>query len=124
MFIKYYNNVNKKLDLLDFFNNNLFYVFNEFEEKVNQKHVNSVICDDDIKVELPGVKVSDIDITVDERTLKITGKSRHEKEFNYSFLLKTDVDDNAITAKFQDGLLNIFLPKKQNTSLKKIIISS
>jgi HSP20 family molecular chaperone IbpA len=61
---------------------------------------------------------------VDGRTLKVSGKSRHGKEFSYTYTLRSTVDDSAIAASFQDGLLEISLPKKQETTVRKIPISA
>jgi len=85
---------------------------------------NDTIDEDGVKIELPGVKPSDVDVTVDCRTLKVTGKSRHGVEFSYSYTLKSSVDDAAITAKLEDGLLTISLPKKEEHVPRKISIVS
>jgi HSP20 family protein len=103
------------LDLIDVFNS-----FEDYEKPILRNCSNAIIDDTGIKIELPGVKVSNIDIAVEGKNLKVSGKSRHGKEFSYTYVLKSSVDENKITAKLEDGLLEITLPKKQETSFKKI----
>lgn len=95
-----------------------FKLLNDFEPVTNR---HATIDDEGIKIELPGVKPSDVDVSVKGRTLNIAGKSRHGKEFSYHYSLRSTIDVDAITARLQDGLLDIKLPKKQSeTSIKKI----
>ena len=83
------------------------------------------IDEEGIKIELPGVKSSEVDVSVEGRSLKVTGKSRHGKEFSYQYNLRSGVDADNITAKLQDGLLDIRLPKKQSdASTRKIEVQS
>lgn len=105
----------------------MFDIFDTFKllNDVNTVHRHDLIDEEGIKIEMPGVKSSDVEVTVEGRYLKISGKSRHGKEFNYHYSLKPSVDSDAIVAKLQDGLLDIKLPKKQSeASIKKIEIQS
>ena len=81
------------------------------------------IDDSGIKIEMPGVKTQDLDVSVEGKTLKVSGKSRHGKSFNYTYSLKSNVDVSSITAKLQDGLLDIALPKKAEESARKITVT-
>jgi len=105
-------------DLLD-----TFRIFGDFDRRTS-RHRNDTIDEEGVKIELPGVKASDVDVSVDGRTLKVTGKSRRGVEFSYSYTLKSIVDDAAITAKLEDGLLTISLPKKEEHVPRKISIVS
>jgi HSP20 family molecular chaperone IbpA len=58
-----------------------------------------------IKVELPGVKSSDLEVTVTGKHLHINGKNRHGKVFNYAYSISNNVNVDKICAKFFDGLL-------------------
>jgi HSP20 family molecular chaperone IbpA len=89
---------------------------------VYHKHKSDVIDSEGIKVELPGVKSSDVEITVEGRLLKVTAKSRLGKEFSYTYSLRSAVDESAIEAHFEDGLLEVKLPKKQELKSRKIPI--
>lgn len=105
-------------DLLDSFR-----LFGDFDRSAS-RHRNDTIEEEGVKIELPGVKASDVDVTVDGRTLKVTGKSRHGTEFSYVYTLKSIVDDSAITAQLTDGLLTISLPKKAEHSARKITVTT
>lgn len=93
---------------------NLFDVFGILDDldRKNYHHKPDVIDEEGIKIELPGVKASDLEITLESRTLKVTGKSRHGKELTYVYSLKSSIDESAITAKLENGLLSVTLPKK------------
>jgi HSP20 family protein len=83
--------------------------------------------DDDlvIRAELPGVKPEDVDITVQNGVLTISGKIEDEREeerqgylvrerrygtFRRSLQLPQDVDEEQINARFEDGVLEIAIP--------------
>lgn len=82
-----------------------------------------------VSVELPGLSKEDVTVVVRDNSLVIEGekKQSHEEEdkntyyyrenyygkFRRVVQLPTDVDENNITAKFENGVLNIELPKKQ-----------
>jgi HSP20 family protein len=80
------------------------------------------------KVALPGVKPEDVDISVAEGLVTVTGSFSEEisdadagfvhKElsrgtFSRSFVLPTAVKAEAATATFKDGLLTLTLPKTE-----------
>lgn len=98
-----------------------FKLFGDFDRTTSYHRLDS-IDEEGIKIELPGVKPSDVDVSVDGRTLKIVGKSRHGKDFHYAYTLKSTVDESLISAKLEDGLLSVALPKKQNSQARKIPI--
>jgi HSP20 family protein len=92
-----------------------------------------------VRVELPGLKSEDIDISVQGNVLIITGEkkeSTEEKEKNYyhserrfgSFrrevTLPTGVDANKIDATFHDGVLSIVLPKSEAEKPKHIRVKA
>ena len=118
MLTRYYDSIRTPVfNLLD-----PFKVFNDFEMTSYQRQLDS-IDEEGIKIELPGVKSTDVDITVEGRTLKVSGKSRHGKEFSYAYNLRSTVDESGIVAKLEDGLLSISLPKKQESTARKIHVS-
>lgn len=80
-----------------------------------------------VRVEIPQVKKEDVKITIDEGVLAVSGERRQEKEdkgqryhriersygaFYRSFRLPDDVDVSKIEAKFDNGMLNVTLPRK------------
>lgn len=89
-----------------------------------------------VTVELAGVKKEDVNISVnDENILTIKGERKTKEEqqsknflrkeivfgaFSRSFLLPDNLDSNKITAKFNDGVLNISVAKKEIQAPKEI----
>lgn len=92
-------------------------------DKRSAKKSKETIDDEGLKIEMPGVKSSDLDLTVESRTLRIKGKSRTGREFSYTYSLHSNVDSEAITAKLEDGLLEISLPKKPESTPRKISVA-
>lgn len=89
-----------------------------------------------VKAELPGVSKDDINITIDGNQVAISAEVKQEKEAREgekvlrqeryfgkvyrAFSLAQDVDDAAATAKYNNGVLELTLPKKQAASAKKL----
>lgn len=91
-----------------------------------------------ITAELPGMNKDDIDISLDNGRLSISGERKFEKEeegkkfhrvetqygsFNRSFQLPDNIDEESIKATYENGLLNISLDKSEDKVKKKIEIS-
>jgi HSP20 family protein len=87
-----------------------------------------------VKADLPGMKKEDIKIAVEDNVLTIRGERKHEaekKEKNYFRLERSygaferrltlgDVKPDAISAKYQDGVLEISIPKAESSKTKYI----
>lgn len=88
-----------------------------------------------LTAELPGMDEKDIDIKVEDNTLTISGERRMEKEvkeenfhrieraygsFCRSFTLPNYVDQDKITAEYDNGLLKITMPKKPELKPRKV----
>jgi len=85
-----------------------------------------------VKAEIPGVKKEDIKVSVDGSRVSLSvevKKEREEKEdaqvirseryygsLARSFSLAENVDSSAASAKYENGILNLTLPKKPNGS--------
>ncbi len=81
-----------------------------------------------VHADLPGVKKENIDVQVEGNVVRISAESRQEREekqgekvirseryvgkVSRSFTLGVDVDESAATAKFENGVLELTLPKK------------
>ena len=90
-----------------------------------------------LEIDLPGIKKENIDISVNDGVLTISGERKLEKKqekenyvriesffgrFERSFKLPADANLDNIEAKYEDGVLKIFIPKKQKPEGKKIEI--
>lgn len=90
-----------------------------------------------LKVELPGFKEDQVNLTVEDGLLTIRGErkfNRESSEENYhriersygtfvrSFTLPNSVEQNRIQATFADGILHIDMPKREETKPKQIPI--
>lgn len=92
-----------------------------------------------VSAEMPGVRVEDIDISIDGDTLTISGErgadevpeevQSHRKErvfgkFSRTIQLLSAVDADKVEASFKNGILNIVLPKTEAEKPKQIAIKS
>ncbi len=92
-----------------------------------------------VKAELPGMKEEDIDISVVGNTLTIKGERKAESEvkednyyycersygsFSRSIDVPSNVDAKKIEASYEDGILEVSLPKIPEVKPKKISVSA
>ena len=88
-----------------------------------------------IKLDLPGMEEKDIQVTVENNILTISGERQHnyqEKDENYhrvecrygsfsrSFTLSRTVDSEKIKASYKNGVLQLTLPKREESKPKRI----
>ncbi len=86
-----------------------------------------------VKAELPGVEKDDVNITIEEGVLTIRGekktetedKKRHRVECNYgsfvrSFTLPQSIKAEEIKAEYNNGVLNLTIPKSEEAKPKQI----
>jgi HSP20 family protein len=92
-----------------------------------------------VKAEIPGVKKDDIHVTVEGNRVSISAEVKQEKESkegervircershgfaSRSFTLADEVDQSKVEAKYDNGVLELTLPKKQGSSRKEIPVS-
>jgi HSP20 family protein len=92
-----------------------------------------------VKAELPGMKEEDIDISIVGDTLTIKGERKAESEvkeddyyycersygsFSRSIAIPSNVDAQKIEANYEDGVLEVSLPKTSKVKPKKISVSA
>jgi HSP20 family protein len=89
-----------------------------------------------VKAEIPGVKKEDVKVQIDGNRVSISAETRQEKEQKEgdrvicrecrqgsayrSFTLSSDVDDTKAEAKYENGTLELTLPKKEGKTAKHI----
>jgi HSP20 family protein len=113
-----------------------------FEAQTQQMQIKMDVKEDDkaynIHAEIPGVKKEDIHVTIAGNQVSISAEVKKEKEEKEgekvlrseryygkvfrSFTLGQDVDEATATAKYNEGVLNLTLPKKATSSAKKLAI--
>jgi HSP20 family protein len=113
-------------------------VLQEMEPEIKME-----VAEDDkaytVHAEIPGVKKDDIKVSVEGNQVSISAEVKKEKEEKEgkkvirseryygkvyrSFSLDQDVDQNAVKAKYTDGMLELTLPKKPGGKGKEISVS-
>src|SRR5579863_8754179 len=91
-----------------------------------------------VKADLPGVEAKDLDIRVENNILTIRGERKFEKKvdqdnylrveraygsFARSFSLATTVNTEAIKADYQNGVLTLSIPKREEAKPKQIKVN-
>jgi HSP20 family protein len=90
-----------------------------------------------VKAEIPGVKSEELDVTIDDDLLTISGEKKHENEvkekdyyrlesaygrFERTIRLPEAVKAEGAKAAYKNGVLKIELPKSDQTKKKKLKI--
>lgn len=90
-----------------------------------------------LQADMPGMKKDEIEVNVENNVLTIRGERRFEAEvkketyhrieraygkFTRSFTLPSRVQADAIKATYKDGILEVLIPKAEESKPKKISI--
>jgi HSP20 family protein len=90
-----------------------------------------------LTAELPGVEEKDVEIKIEDNSLALKGERKFEKEtkeenyhrieraygsFFRSFSLPNYIDQEKISAEYENGLLRIHMPKKTEVKPRKVKI--
>ncbi|HSI14979.1 MAG TPA: Hsp20/alpha crystallin family protein [Chthoniobacter sp.] len=91
-----------------------------------------------VKVELPGLKKEEINISLHEGVLTVSGERKRETgkkegesfrseryfgKFQRSVTLPATVDSSKVSAAYKDGVLTVELPKAEEAKPKQIAVS-
>lgn len=80
-----------------------------------------------IHAQAPGLSKDDIEITLDDGLLQVRGEKTINENMtcsiNKNFTLGRDIDGSKITAKIENGLIEIKIEKKARLKTKKIKIT-
>jgi HSP20 family protein len=114
------------------------YVFRDYPEMKELNPSVDVFEEKDVlvvKAELPGIKKEDLNVTLTENRITLSGEKKHEEKkekkdyhwcertfgsFSRSFRLPDNVNGEAADATFNDGILEIRIPKNKGKKEKKI----
>ena len=90
-----------------------------------------------VKAELPGVAKEDVDVTMTDNSVTIKGRSSHEEKeekgnyyrceisrgsFSRTVALPADVNADKARATFNDGILELTIPKEEKSHSKSITV--
>jgi len=92
-----------------------------------------------VHTEMPGMRSEDIEVDVENNVLTIRGEKREEREeggddvryhlserrygtLTRSFVLPRDVDAESISANFDNGVLEVVIPKSERARRRRIEI--
>lgn len=78
----------------------------------------------ELKFALPGLKKDDINIKVNNGIISISYSketSTFVSKFKKSYNIPSDIDTDNISGKFEDGILNVKLPIKEEIITEKVI---
>ena len=112
------------------------------EEPLMQLQLRMDVKEDDrnftVHADLPGVKKEDIQVAIDGNRVSISAESKQEKEVKEgerivhteryygnvarTFSLTSEVDEKHAEAHYRDGVLELILPKKMASSMKRLTI--
>ncbi len=92
-----------------------------------------------LRAEIPGTKKEDVKVQVEGNRVSITAETKQEKEkkegeriirreiysgsSSRNITLSSNVDESRVEAKFENGRLELFLPKKKGGNSKQIEIN-
>jgi len=92
----------------------------------------------EVRAEVPGVRKDDLRVTVNRNFVSISAEVKREKEEKHgkrvlltetstgmvsrSFTLEHEVDEKDVSAKLDDGVLTLTLPKREGSSCRTIAI--
>ena len=92
-----------------------------------------------VKTDLPGMRKQDLDITIDDGVLTINAEHVEETDekkngrlirqersygkFSRRLRIGTDVDDKKVTAKYQEGILSLTLPKEETARPHRVKVA-
>jgi len=91
-----------------------------------------------VRAELPGMKKEEIEISLHDGTLSISGERKVEKEyekaetyrserfvgrFQRAITLPSPVNGAAVTAQYKEGVLTVTLPKTEDSKPKQIHVN-
>ncbi len=115
---------------------------NEVEEEEGQLTIDVYQTPDDVILlsTIAGVKILDLEVTLNNDLLTIRGARKNPAEevktddyyyqenywgkFSRSVILPVDVEANKVRAELKDGILKIILPKATRAKTKKIKVSN
>src|SRR5688500_1510238 len=88
-------------------------------------------------MEVPGIDASELEMTIDNNVLRVSGEKRATQadegaawrlterrygRFERSFVLPRDVRSDAVEASYENGVLHVLLPKREEAKPRRVEI--
>ena len=73
----------------------------------------------ELSVDIPGVTKQDVEITYENGILRISAE-RDNRKYNQSYTVRQDLDASKISAKLENGVLLVTLPKTEKAKALEI----
>ena len=109
----------------------------------NEPHMRVEVSEDDkvyaVNAEIPGVNREDIHVSIDANQVSISAEVKKQKEekdggrvirseryygsISRNFSLGQNIDQDKATAKYENGILALTLPKKVGSNTKELSVS-
>lgn len=109
---------------------------NGSENRLPRSSVNEDEKQISIEIELPGIPKEALNVEIEDRMLTISGNVSEEKRneegkvyskstrsYRRQFRLPSNVKEEAIGAKYENGLLTIVVPKNAESQVRKLTIT-
>jgi len=74
-----------------------------------------------ITVDMPGIQKKDIELNVDKHTVNVISKTE-ERDYSFNRTFTSELNPDKVTAKFNNGVLDITIQKAEEYKGKKIAI--
>ena len=123
---------------IDAFDNIIDQFFNDLSydprfSLMNTKNVSNYYNEDEkeyyLTMDVPGMSKDDIEVTFDSNRLKISGQRKSDKYDSYeygkierTFIVPSNVETDKISAKIDNGVLKVLLPKAKSSLGRKISV--
>jgi len=65
-------------------------------------------------IDMPGVQKKDIDISIEEHSIKVSAQNEKGRNYNYTRRFKPTVDESSAVATFTNGVLDITVKKVED----------
>ena len=116
----------RDLSLFDDFFDSMLGAWDNYSARVPAVDVEETDKEFIIKAEMPGFNENNVKITVDKHVLHISGevdeseKDKDGKRYLIKESLPEGLDESAISASFENGILTVTLPKTPEEQPKRI----
>ena len=74
-----------------------------------------------ITIDMPGIQKKDIELTVDKHSVRVVAKTE-DRDYSFTKDMTSELNPDKVTAKFNNGVLDITIQKAEESKGKKIAV--